>query len=316
MSKILTITINPAVDCSTNIEKLIPEQKLQCAQPKYEPGGGGINVSRGLKRLGSASTALFPKGGFTGDLLISLLKKEKISYEPIDTRNDTRQNFIVVESSSNQQFRFGMPGTTISPQDTQLILTAIEKLSGKMDYIVASGSLPPGANSDFYAKISRIAKKTGNRFIADTSGEALSQVAEEGAYLLKPNLRELSLLSEKETLDDTLIDEAARVLIGKGKCEVIVVSMGAQGAYLVTNTIAEQVHAPTVRKLSTVGAGDSMVAGMVHSLSNGKSLQEMVRMGIACGTAATMNPGTELFKMDDAEKLYKWLTRKTQKAIS
>lgn len=316
MSKILTITINPAVDCSTIIEKLIPEQKLQCAQPKYEPGGGGINVSRGLKRLGSASTALFPKGGFTGDLLISLLNEKKISYEPIDIRSETRQNFIVVESSSNQQFRFGMPGTKISPQETQLILTAIEKLSGKMDYIVASGSLPPGINSDFYAKISRIAKKTGNRFIADTSGEALSQVAEEGAYLLKPNLRELSLISEKETLDNTLIDEAARALIDKGKCEVIVVSMGAQGAYLVTNTIAEQVQAPTVRKLSTVGAGDSMVAGMVHSLSNGKSLQEMVRMGIACGTAATMNPGTELFKMDDAEKLYKWLTRKTQKGIS
>ncbi|HEY0668176.1 MAG TPA: 1-phosphofructokinase family hexose kinase [Sphingobacteriaceae bacterium] len=316
MSKILTITINPVVDCSTVIEKLIPEQKLQCAQPRYEPGGGGINVSRGLKRLGSASTALFPKGGLTGDLLIRLLKEEIIPYETIDTKNATRQNFIVVESSSNQQFRFGMPGAKIYPQETKLILTAIEKLSAKTDYIVASGSLPPGVNPDFYAKISRIAKKTQNRFIADTSGEALSEVAEEGAYLIKPNLRELSLLSEKETLDDTLVDEAARALIGKGKCEVIVVSMGAQGAYLVTNTIAEQVQAPTVKKLSTVGAGDSMVAGMVYSLSNGKSLQEMVRMGIACGTAATMNPGTELFKINDVEKLYKWLTRKTQKAIS
>ncbi|MES2874818.1 MAG: 1-phosphofructokinase family hexose kinase [Bacteroidota bacterium] len=313
MSKILTITMNPAIDCSTIVEKLVAEQKLQCAQPKYEPGGGGINVSRGLKRLGSNSTALFPEGGLTGDLLIRLLMEEKIPYEAINTKNATRQNFIIVESVANQQFRFGMPGAKIFPQESKLILLAIEKWALKTDYIVASGSLPPGANSDFYAKISRIAKKTGNRFIADTSGEALSQVAEEGAYLLKPNLRELSLLSEKETLDDTLIDEAARVLIGKGKCEVIVVSMGAQGAYLVTNTIAEQVLAPAIKKLSTVGAGDSMVAGMVYSLARGKSLQEMVRMGIACGTAATMNPGTELFKMDDADKLYKWLITKIEK---
>lgn len=309
MSKVLTITMNPAIDCSTIVEKLIPEQKLQCAQPKYEPGGGGINVSRGLKRLGSSSIAVFPKGGLTGESLNSLVNDEEILYKAIQIKNATRQNFIIVESITNQQFRFGMPGTKIFPQESKLLLQAIEKLSVKTDYIVASGSLPPGVNSDFYAKISRIAKKTGNRFIADTSGEALSEVAEEGAYLIKPNLRELSLLSKQEALDDTLIDEAARALIGKGKCEVIVVSMGAQGAYLVTNTIAEQVQAPTVKKLSTVGAGDSMVAGMVHSLTRGKSLQEMVRLGIACGTAATMNPGTELFKIDDVDKLYKWLIK-------
>lgn len=260
--KILTVTISPAVDNSTSVEKLIPEQKLQCARPKYEPGGGGINVSRGLKRLGSTSIALFPSGGMTGDLLIRLLKAEKILYETVKTKNATRENFIVVESFSNQQFRFGMPGAKISPQETSLFLKAIEKLSVNTDYIVASGSIPPGIAPDFFARIARISKKTGNRFIADTSGDALKQVAEEGVYLLKPNLRELSLLSGEGTLDNNLIDDAARALIGKGKCEVIVVSMGAQGAYLVTNQFAEQIQAPTVKKLSTVGAGDSMVAGV------------------------------------------------------
>ncbi|MHB1177869.1 MAG: 1-phosphofructokinase family hexose kinase [Daejeonella sp.] len=310
MSGILTVTISPTVDNSTIVAKLIPEQKLQCNPPKYEPGGGGINVSRGLKRLGSASVALFPSGGFTGDLLVALLQKEGIYYETVKTKNATRENFIVLESSSNQQYRFGMPGAKIYPAEEKLILKAIEKLSANTDYIVASGSIPPGINVDFFAKIARISKKAGNRFIADTSGEALKEVAEEGIYLLKPNLRELSLLSGGVTLDNKLIDDAARTLIGNGKCEVIVVSMGPQGAYLVTEDFAEQVQAPTVKKLSTVGAGDSMVAGMVYALSKGKSLKEMIRMGVACGTAATMNPGTELFKRDDAERLYKWLTRK------
>lgn len=313
MSKIITVTLSPSVDKSTFIEKLVPEHKLNCADPNFEPGGGGINISRGLKRLGTPSIALFPSGGMTGSLLLELLKKEQIDVEVLKIKNTTRENFIVVESSSNQQFRFGMPGTEIYPAEENLILKTLEKLSAGADYIVASGSIPPGTKNDIFARIARIAKKTGSRFVADTSGEVLRETVEEGVYLIKPNLRELSHLSGKETLDNDLIDDAARELIGDGNCEVVVVSMGAQGAYLVTRDSAEQITAPIVKKLSTVGAGDSMMAGMIHALSKGKSLQEMACMGVACGTAATMNPGTELFKKQDAENLYKWLIRSSKK---
>jgi 6-phosphofructokinase 2 len=119
----------------------------------------------------------------------------------------------------------------------------------------------------------------------------------------------LSLLSGKETLKKDLIDDAARSLIRKGRCEVIVVSMGEKGGYLATSSLSEHVRAPKVEKLSTVGAGDCMVGGMVHALVKGKDLREMLRMGIACGTAATMNPGTELFKRKDAENLYNLLMK-------
>ncbi|WP_411275435.1 1-phosphofructokinase family hexose kinase [Daejeonella sp.] len=310
MSKIITITLSPVVDKSASVDKLIPEQKLVCSEPKYEPGGGGVNVSRGLKRLGTPSIALFPAGGATGDLLQALLKLEKIAHEGISTKNSTRENFIVVETSSNQQFRFGMPGSRIYPAEEKMLLNSIKRLAATADYIVASGSIPPGPGADFFAKISRIAKKSDTRFIADTSGEALKIAVEEGVYLLKPNLKELSQLSGHEYLDDQLVEDAARKLISKGKCEVVVVSMGAQGAYLVSASIAGQIQAPSVKKLSTVGAGDSMVAGMVHALSKGKGLREMVCLGVACGTAATMRPGTELFKKEDAERLFRWLANK------
>lgn len=311
MSKIITITLSPAVDKSTVVEKLVPDQKLKCAAPKFEPGGGGINVSRALKRLGTPSIAVFPAGGMTGNLLADLLRAEKVDFESIKIKNSTRENFTVTESSSNQQFRFGMPGTEIYPDEEKLILKTIEKLSQGAHYIVASGSMPPGiSESDFLVGIARMAKKTGARFIADTSGKALQEAVNEGVYLLKPNLRELSQLSGKESLDNDLVDDAAKELISKGKCEVVVVSMGAQGAYLVTKDITEHVQAPLVKRLSTVGAGDSMVAGMIHALSTGTDLREMVRMGIACGTAATMNPGTELFKKEDAQRLYTWLLNK------
>ena len=143
--------------------------------------------------------------------------------------------------------------------------------------------------------------------IVDTSEEALQEVLTEGIFLAKPNLGELGRLVGIETLDNESADEAAQQLIREGKAEVIVVSLGAQGAYLITEDIKEYIPAPTVKKLSTVGAGDSMVAGMVSVLARNGSYSEMVRMGVACGSAATMNAGTQLFKKEDVFRLYKWL---------
>ena len=307
MAQIVTLTINPAVDKSTSVPNLIAEKKLNCDIPKYEPGGGGINVSRALKRLGSDSTAIFPASGRTGERLQELLRAEGIEIKAVKTRNETRENFTVVDSSTNQQYRFGMPGPELSTAEASLFFNTIQNLSPQ--WLVLSGSLPPGISENFYADIARKAKDRGAKIIVDTSGESLKQCVEEGAFLIKPNLGELSNLVGVNSLDHQSVPDAAKELIAKGKCEIIVVSLGAQGACLVTKDIVETIATPTVKKLSTVGAGDSMVAGMVHVLSNGGNLHDMVRMGVACGTAATMNPGTQLFKRADAECLYEWLKR-------
>lgn len=306
-AKIVTLTLSPTIDKSSSVEKLIAEQKLKCAVPKIEPGGGGINVSRGLKRLGKDSLAIFPCGGYDGELFKELLTKENIVHQSIETKSTTRENFIVVDKSTNSQYRFGMPTEEIFPDEEEQILKALESLLPIPEYIIASGSMPPGIGLDFFARVAQFSKKAGLRFIVDTSGEALEQAINEGVFLLKPNLNELSQLVGAKSLDTKEIVNAARKLISDGKCEIVVVSMGAEGAYLVTNELSDHVKAPHVKKLSTVGAGDSMVAGMVFALSNGKSLPEVVRMGVACGSAATMNPGTELFKKVDAEELFRKL---------
>ena len=121
-----------------------------------------------------------------------------------------------------------------------------------------------------------------------------------------------------DELDSQAIGEAAKAIIREGKCQIIVVSLGPMGACIVTDDLIDHVPAPAVKKRSTVGAGDSMVAGMLCALADGKSIREVVRMGVACGTAATMNPGTELFKKEDAERLYNWLleTMPEAKAMS
>ena len=306
---VLTITLNPTVDKSTTVENIKPEKKLRCAPPVYEPGGGGINVSRGLVRLGVTSTAFFPSGGRTGEQLESLLEKESVKSISVDVTADTRENFVVVDTSNNEQYRFGMPGDKLSGEEEAKILESIGSITPFPEFVVISGSLPPGMEVSSLRKLIKLIKGKDAKIIADTSGDALNAVLEEGVYLVKPNLGELSRLSANKELDNESADEAAKKLVDDGMAHVVAVSMGPQGAYFVSKEKSIHVPAPSVRKRSTVGAGDSMVAGMVSVLANGGSLLEMARMGVACGSAATMNPGTGLFKKEDAQRLYRWLSK-------
>ena len=304
MPKIVTITFSPCIDKTTSVPELMPEKKLRCASPKLDPGGGGINVARVINRLGEKAIAIYPAGGYTGKHFNALLEKENVQAIIIETRNETRENIIVVDESANQQYRFGMPGTEMSNDEWSECLKAIEEISD-VEFIVASGSLPPGVPLDIYARLAKIAKKKNAKLIVDTSGEALKYASEEGVYLLKPNLGELASLSGLEKINDKQAENIAKDLIKKGSCEIIVISMGEKGAMLVTKDETHFADPPVVKRKSTVGAGDSMVAGIVFSLSKKRSLDEVLRYGVACGTAATMNPGTELCKKEDVEKLFR-----------
>ncbi len=306
MPNIVTITFSPYIDKSTSITSLIPEKKLQCAIPKLEAGGGGINVARAIKKLGGQATAIFPSGGYTGKYFNHLLENENIPAVIINSANETRENIIVFDESTGNQYRFGMPGAALSEPEWKACLSAVEAIPD-IGFIIASGSLPPGVPLNIYAQLAKLAKNKNAKYIVDTSGEALKEAVDEGVYLLKPNQGELCTLANKNSLAPTEIKDAARELIGQGKCEVVVVSMGAAGAMLVTDELAEIITPPQVERKSTVGAGDSMVAGIVLYISNGHSLVEAVQYGVACGTAATLNEGTELCRKEVAEIIFNQL---------
>lgn len=302
---IATLTLNPALDKSTLTERLVPEQKLRCAALQMDAGGGGINVSKGIAKLGGQSTAVFPAGGHNGRLLRELLEQAGVPTQPLEVPGDTRENLSVTETATNIQYRFTLPGLQITEQQADDCLDIVRSL--RPQYLVASGSLPPGLPETYFEKVAAFAKNIGTRFILDTSGAALQAAADEGLYLLKPNLAELSALVGVEHLEMNQVDDAALSIIQQGKCEVVVVSLGPQGALLVSREGFEHIPAPTVKKQSTVGAGDSMVAGMVWALSTGKNFREMAQWGVACGSAATMNRGTQLFAPADARRLVGWI---------
>lgn len=306
--EIITLTVNPALDKSAHFTGLVPEQKIRCQEPSFDAGGGGINVSKAIARLNGASLALFTAGGPTGEMIKELLLKEGIEVDPITVQNWTRESFVAVDDNTNSQYRFGFPGAALSDSEKEMILEKVKAIP--TDFLVLSGSLNESLPTDFYKKIAEIAKKSNIKVIVDTSGESLQKVLETGVYLIKPNVGELAKLVGVASLEMEEVNEAAKKIIATGGAEIVVVSLGPQGAVLVTRDSYDYVPAPNVVKKSTVGAGDSMVGGMVWALSQNKSLQEVLRWGVACGSAATMNEGTQLFKIEDANRLFEWLKSK------
>ena len=304
MKTIISIAMNPSIDKSAGVERVIVERKLYCTMPVSEPGGGGTNVSRAIKKLGGESLLLYPSGGILGQLLNDLLEKEKISHQPISITGMTRESLVIFEESTGLQYRFGMPGPILRDEEWQQCLDELVGAEPKPDYIVASGSLPFGAPVDFYARVARIGEEKGIKVIVDAPSENLKPVLREGVYLIKPNIREFRELFDKEIKEELQIREKAREISKTGQSEIVVVSLGASVVIAAFDGRVEHIVPPTVPVISKVGAGDSMVAGIVLSLAKGMSVYEAIRFGVAAGTAAVMTPGTELCRREDAERLY------------
>lgn len=309
MNAIVTLTMNPAVDTYASVEHVTPDRKLRCSKPRHDPGGGGINVSRAIHTLGGEAAAVYPAGGPMGKLIRDLLDREGVEQTAVSIEGWTRENLVILDKSLDRQYRFGMPGPSLTADELDRCLDQVDSVCGDCTYLVASGSLPPGAPANFFGLVARVAKKKGTRLIVDTSGEPLRHAAEVGVFLLKPNLRELSHLAGREIADEERQYEAARRIIDRGGTTAVVISLGAGGAVLVTADGKLEVRAPTVPIRSKVGAGDSMVAGITLALARGEFLEEAVRFGVAAGAAAVMTPGTELCRKEDTKRIHEGMKR-------
>ncbi|MBC7583321.1 1-phosphofructokinase family hexose kinase [Tardiphaga sp. vice352] len=299
---IVTLTINPAVDISTSVKEMLPFTKMRCAPPHRDPGGGGINVARVLKRLGVEATAVYPAGGATGQTLAALLEGEGVPSLVIPTLNDTREDITIHDESSREQFRLVFPGAVLSEFEWQQSIDAIARLAPEAAFVIASGSLPAGVPADFYGRVVRAAHGAG-KVIVDTSGASLRSALEEGVYLIKPNLHEFQDLAGVSSADDASLVAAGRHLFGRYRIEVIALSMGAEGALLMTRDAILRANGFPIEPASVSGAGDSFLGAMVWSLTRDGSLESALRYGVAGGSAALLNPGTELCRAADVHRL-------------
>jgi 6-phosphofructokinase 2 len=304
MTGIVTFTPNPSLDVSTSVERIMPTHKLRCSAPRHDPGGGGINVARVVQRLGGKVTAIYPRGGATGELLSRLVEREHIASKTSEIAQETRQDFSVHEETSGKQFRFVLPGPTVAEHEWRGCLDTLAACADGVDFVVASGSLPPGTPPDFYASACRIVKSGGGKFLLDTSGLALKAALGEGVYLIKPNLRELCEAVGEQLDDETAWVRACAGLVKEQRAEIVALTLGHRGAMLVARGRAIRAEPPpTMTPLSSVGAGDSFLGAMVWGLATGHDLAHALRLAVAAGTSAVLNPGTELAHADDTRRL-------------
>lgn len=300
---IVTVSLNPCIDKTFSVERVVADRKLSGHDVREYPGGGGINVARAIGRLGGDAQALWSRGGDVGGRLARLLDAEQIPHAPVSIEGEVRENLIVSDRSTGDQYRFGMPGPLFSDEERSRWIESVRELPASVEYVVFSGSLPDLVPSEWYGELLG-AVPPGPRIIVDTKRAALRRALDRGVYLVKPNVRELGEVLGRELAHDTEIEEAARELVADGGTEVVVVSLGRGGAMLVTPDRTERFSAPSVPVRSRVGAGDSMVGAIAVALVQRRSLDEAVRFGVAAGAAAVMREGTELCAREDVERLY------------
>jgi 6-phosphofructokinase 2 len=303
MTLVLTLTPNPAVDVSTSVARVEPTRKLRCGPGRRDPGGGGVNVARVAHRLGAETLAIYPAGGLPGRVLEDLVAAEGLRSIVVPVRGDTREDVTVLDESSREEYRFVLPGPHLNGVEWMQCLKTLAQIEVKPDFICASGSLPPGAPEDFYARVAEIAASMGVKFALDASGPALKAALRERIHLIKPNLAELRELTGAALDDERAQVEACRGLIAGGGVETVALTLGPDGALLVTADETWRAEALPIERVSTVGAGDSFLGAMVWAIASKLSLEDAFRHGAAAGAAALLAHGTALSQAADIRRL-------------
>ncbi|MDA8261774.1 MAG: 1-phosphofructokinase family hexose kinase [Actinomycetota bacterium] len=299
--RIATLTLNPAVDVSYEVHTLEPDRKSHALSTRFDPGGNGINVARGLQALGVAAHSCCFIGGRVGLLLKDLLGQELHHSHWVQVPGETRINATVLQQEPRAQFEVTGNGPLVGPVHLDDITELFLRLAGG-GFAVITGSTPPGVPAGYYADLVRRASAQGARVVADLNGPQLAEVLDEKPFLVKPNLYELEQHCGRPIGSMEAAAAEALRLNETGVANVCV-SLGAAGALLASRGRCLHASAPPIEVRSTVGAGDSTVAGLVAALAAGRSPEEALALGVACGSGTAAKPGTAIFDWPQVEAL-------------
>lgn len=315
MDPVLTVTLNPALDVSTSTDELSPGRKLRCDSPRFDPGGGGINVSRAIKELGGESRAFVLLGGAPGDKLLGLLEDEGIETVKQELEGDTRISVKVLERSSGEQYRFVLPGPEQSADRADTLISQIVDRANAEGYrfVVASGSLPPGFPEDLYAQLASRLREIDVKLVLDTSGPPLRAALAGRPWLIKPDRHEAAELVKLTNESSKSVESLAETLWRQGAAEVVIVTLGAEGAIVVAEDVKARIRPPKVEALSTVGAGDSFIGALVLGLARNWPLGDAVRYGVAAAASAVETEATTLCRRSSTENYFEAIADKLER---
>lgn len=292
----LTVTLNPTLDISTSVAQLQDQVKLRCSAEQEQVGGGGINVAHVIDSLGGHCQAMLPIGGNRGAEIVDKLRETGLSCVTMPIGQANRQCFTVYESGTGREYRFVLPGPTLSAQEQNAcIQTILANLPRQ--YLILSGSLPQGVENDFYARVIHAVRKhqPALPIVVDTSGAALATALEAGVFLFKPSQEEFFELTGHQPTAPEGCVAPCRELIGRAKAQLIALTLGPRGSLIVSATQAWRIDPLAVKVTSTVGAGDSFVGGLIWALGQSQNLENAARVATAAACAALQTQGALTF---------------------
>jgi 1-phosphofructokinase family hexose kinase len=299
---ILSLTLNPAVDKTFFVRSFAPGEINRVASSQIDPGGKGINVSRVVHRLGHATVAFGFLAGSLGGIVARALDDEGVAHRFCWVPGETRLDAIVVDETAGRSTKLYDRGPEIAQGRLAALLDDVRHWLPSCRVLVGAGSLPPGVPAGVYADLLQEASRVGVQTILDADGDTLRLGLAGKPSVIKPNVEEAEKLLGRRLPDLPAVAAAARELLPRG-LRVAIISMGARGAVCATQDRVLHVIPPRVQSRSTVGSGDSLVAGLAIALATGADLVEGLRLGTAAGAATAMTAGTQLGTREDVERL-------------
>lgn len=301
---VLTLTLNPALDMATTVAKVVPDQKLRCAEPHLDPGGGGLNVARAIVALGGESLALVALGGLTGDRLAGLIRQDGVPFLALTAPGETRQSLTVTDASSGQQYRFMLPGPVWHEADQDRLFLLLRASARPGAIGVISGSQPPGVPVDFPARLARA--MPGLSVVLDTSGAPLRAAIADpipGLAVLRMDDKEAEEIAGHALETRVQSADFAEDLVRRGVARRVIVARGADGSVMAEAGRRLFARAARVQVVSRVGAGDSFVAGFVLAVARGLDGAAALAWGAAAASAAVTTDATHLCRLADVTRL-------------
>lgn len=306
LDELLTITLNPAVDYATSIEAVVPGPKLYCKEPRVDPGGGGVNVARAICSLGGRAKALIAVGGAGGQKLCAMLEAEGVPVHAVDVGGETRFSFAVTDESSNCQYRFSLPGDTLTSETGECLVKETVSQIPRGGLAVLSGGVAPGLDDRFPEKIRAALEGITNRLVVDTSKCALHRLISEPVaplYALRFDHREAERAAGRPLSDLHESIAFLETLIMRGVAEILVMGRGAEGSLVVTPFARHFCSTPKVPVVSKIGAGDAFVGSFTFALQRGDRVEDALRWGVSASAATMATEGTGLCKKKDVLEL-------------
>ena len=299
---IATVTLNPSLDKIVTVEGLVVDEVNRWTGLRRDPGGKGINVSRVVHELGGETIAYGFIGGIDGETLKHLLQQQGVPFDFTPIQGEIRSNFIITDLKTRRQTRIDAPGPHISRDELGKLIDKVTRIKPKPDFLVFAGSVPPGVPTDIYQQLIERAKKSGIKTVLDSDNKWLKEGIKAKPNVIKPNVHEAEELLETHLKDQAAIVEAVKTLVNRS-IDVAAISRGKNGLIVANGGKILKITPPQVEVRSTIGAGDSTIAGLVLKLSQGHGIEEASRWAAAAGTAAALTPGTELCRREDVERI-------------